>query len=289
MERFKGELPADFVGGRKLIGVGESNHGSHEFFAAKVAIFKDLVKYHGFRSLLLEDRPEVCLPIQNLIENGSGDLSKLIKKLYPVWQCKELVDLIGWMRSVGSLQFIGFDVDQSRVNLDERDKIMSQNITNYLDQTNRKAMVWAHNLHIRKSAQPSTIIEVGNSMGYFLHQHFSESYAAVGQFAGSGSFRATKINIHNSSSRSRKLSVIKLPAAPTNFLEAKLAKLNSGNYFVDFRSSDGVHQVVLDKVYPARSIGWGLVPNWVDTYTEETNVLQQYDGLIFWPHISPAS
>lgn len=41
-----------------LIGLGESSHGTHEFFINKFEIFKQLVTKHGFNTMLFEDNQE---------------------------------------------------------------------------------------------------------------------------------------------------------------------------------------------------------------------------------------
>lgn len=42
----------------RLVGLGESSHGTHEFFYNKFEIFKQLVKKHGFNTMLFEDSQE---------------------------------------------------------------------------------------------------------------------------------------------------------------------------------------------------------------------------------------
>lgn len=42
---------AAVLGGAKVVGLGESTHGTHEFFVAKSEIIKSLVCEHGFNTL----------------------------------------------------------------------------------------------------------------------------------------------------------------------------------------------------------------------------------------------
>lgn len=289
MQRFVDKLPSHFIGDKTLIGIGESNHSSHEFFEAKANIFKDLVINHGYSTFLLEDTPADCQPIQRYIESGEGELGELMNRLYSIWQCAELAGLISWMHNVDKpLQFVGFDADQSKIDMKKRDQIMSENIIGIVENRGGKAMVWAHNTHIQKSMQTEAAEAYSLPMGHFLKEHFGDNYAAVGQFALLGSFRATKIDIEHPHSTDHTLSTINIPATPPDYLEAALASQMSGNYFLDLAQLPKPQLKIMDKIYPARSIGWGLVPDEVNYYTEPTNVMRQFDGLIFYERTSPS-
>ena len=85
--------------GVKVVGMGESTHGTHEFFTMRHRMFKFLVEHHGFNTFFLEADYVVCKPIDNYIKTGEGDPAKLIDAiaLWP-WITQEMLDLVEWMK-----------------------------------------------------------------------------------------------------------------------------------------------------------------------------------------------
>ena len=51
---------AEMLSKAKLVGLGESTHGTHEFFNFKSELFRQLVTDHGFNTLLFEDSQKAC-------------------------------------------------------------------------------------------------------------------------------------------------------------------------------------------------------------------------------------
>ncbi len=101
----------------KVIGVGESTHGTHEFSVIRIAIFKHLVQKHDFNTLFLEASYSSCLRVDNYIKGNEDDLYDIIVnlKLWP-WQTSEMMTLIEWMREYNTmnldteLSFVGIDM-----------------------------------------------------------------------------------------------------------------------------------------------------------------------------------
>ena len=124
-------LLANIVAHARFVGVGESTHGTHEFFEFKASLFKELVLHHRFNTLLLEDSAYVCRDINKYIKYGVGDLPALMSRLYSVWRIEELQELLEWLHKNSSnylLEFIGFDIKQTSGNLSVRDELMAANI-----------------------------------------------------------------------------------------------------------------------------------------------------------------
>jgi erythromycin esterase len=100
----------------KVIGVGESTHGSSEFTVFRHRMFKYLVEKKGFTIFFLEADVSACKRVNRYI-NGAEDDGKealLEIKLWP-WLTQEMLDLVNWMKEHNKtaekkVQFVGCDM-----------------------------------------------------------------------------------------------------------------------------------------------------------------------------------
>ena len=123
---------AEVISKHKIIGPGESTHGTHEFFSFKSELFRRLVTKHGFNTLLFEDSQKACLLVNDYISGKDISLASVCNELYSVWQTEELKQLLIWLknhRSLARVAFIGFDINQAKCSdLSLRDELMAKNI-----------------------------------------------------------------------------------------------------------------------------------------------------------------
>jgi erythromycin esterase-like protein len=195
----------------KLVGVGESSHGTHEFFINRIEIFKELIKNHEFKVIAFEDSVSVIKKINKCI-NGQGlkkELKIAFTQMYKVWQVQEVWDFFVWLSEhKEKIDIVGIDVDQSTVDPDNRDQAMSRKVISLAGEN--KALLWAHNEHVRKDITDG-YPEI--PMGRYLQAEFGSKYVSVGQFFGTGLFSAATIDPNNveNSSRDLKPQKIKLP------------------------------------------------------------------------------
>jgi erythromycin esterase len=102
----------------RVVGVGESAHGGHEFALTKVRLFQMLVKEAAFNVFAIEASHPECVDIDNYVLGGEGDPALLLSRLrFWVTDTAELLDLIKWMRAYNAdpghpqkLRFFGFDM-----------------------------------------------------------------------------------------------------------------------------------------------------------------------------------
>jgi erythromycin esterase len=83
-----------------VIGLGESTHGTAEFFKAKHRIFKYLVENHGYKIFAIEADFGESLFIDEAVQNGNTaaieDLMRS-KMHFWTWKTEEVKDLLEWM------------------------------------------------------------------------------------------------------------------------------------------------------------------------------------------------
>ncbi len=108
-----------YIDNVKLVGMGESTHGTSEFFTMRHKVFKYLVLNHNFNTFFLEADYASCLDIDIYIKSGIGDAKSAVSKinLWP-WETYEMVELVEWMRSYNQnnpnrmLSFVGVDLQK---------------------------------------------------------------------------------------------------------------------------------------------------------------------------------
>ena len=270
---------AEAVSKSRIAGLGESTHGTHEFFDFKSRLLRLLIADHGFNTLLFEDSPDACRPIGDYIAGQDIDLAFAQSQLYPVWQTEELRRLFVWLKKYWpstKVAFAGFDIDQTkRSDLSLRDELMAGNIKAYCQANpNAKAVVWAHNSHVQSigsDIQP-------RPMGSFLKEHFGDRYKAVALLFGKGGVSATRLKNSDMLSRDRSLGVIKIGSPPDYLAESELDALTDAPIFI---AQDQVERLNLPN--KVRSIGWGLVPESANEAVEESDLKRAFDYVVYYP------
>lgn len=262
---------------KHILGVGESTHGTHEFFMFKAEISIEMIVYHGFNTVMLEDRIGVCKALNEWIYKGTGDLDILLKKLYKVWQIKEIKDFIIWLkhnRNKYPVNFVGFDIVQTQKNINQREALMAKNISNYMHKhQDAKSIVWAHNYHVKYSSPYQ-----GRQMGSYLREEFGREYSAVALFFGTGTLCATLMSDSTDYTADRTLDKILVKDLPNDFLEAKLPK-NKNEFPTYLRASD---VDVFSKKSKARSVGWGAVQKNINDYIDFHIISREFDGVVYY-------
>jgi erythromycin esterase len=85
--------------GAKIVGLGESTHGVHEFFGVKHRLVEFLVVELGFSVLALEASYAACQLINRYVMHGVGNPAAVLSgQHYLAWDTEEFAALIGWIR-----------------------------------------------------------------------------------------------------------------------------------------------------------------------------------------------
>ena len=116
------------IGDSRIIGLGESTHGTKEFFQIKHRVFQYLVENHGFSAFVFEmDMAEARIFNDWVQHRRDGSIRDLMidNMYFWTWRTLEVKDLLEWMRNynVGKaledmIGFYGVDTQAERYNKD---------------------------------------------------------------------------------------------------------------------------------------------------------------------------
>lgn len=119
---------------KRLIGLGESTHGTHEFFEMRHRLIRYLVENHGFNTVFMEADYANSLLINEYINGAGGNAKDAVNNLglWP-WITYEVVELVEWLKQyndsnpLSTVEFVGVDVQK----LDETVKRLEHLLAKY--------------------------------------------------------------------------------------------------------------------------------------------------------------
>jgi erythromycin esterase len=111
-------LLKDELATKRIVGMGEATHGTHEFQALKFSVFKFLVTEMHYKLFGLEAGFAESLVVNDYILYGKGNAKQAIRGMhYWMWSNKDFLKMIEWMRTYNSdkpmeqrIRFYGFDM-----------------------------------------------------------------------------------------------------------------------------------------------------------------------------------
>lgn len=112
------------VGNAHIVSLGESTHGTHEFFVAKHWLFQYLVEEHDFTVFAIEANQLATERINAYVKGAPDTTEKAMGGLFGVWYKQEVKELIEWMRDyiahapAQKLEFVGFDMQDPQLPMD---------------------------------------------------------------------------------------------------------------------------------------------------------------------------
>lgn len=112
------------VGDAQVVSLGESTHGTHEFFVAKHHLFRYLVEHKGFPVFAIEANQLSTERINAYVHGAPDTVERTMGGLFGVWYKQEVKDLIEWMRAYNvrkpdaPLSFVGFDMQDPQLPMD---------------------------------------------------------------------------------------------------------------------------------------------------------------------------
>ena len=130
---------------KKLVAVGESSHGTMEFFQMKKEIFKYLASELGYRAFLLETPYCDKTGLNEYTKSGSRNLEDAVDSLsFSVWRIKEIAELLEWIKKFNderpeedSITVYGFDIQKDNRSAK---KVLSEINREELSEEQRKSL-----------------------------------------------------------------------------------------------------------------------------------------------------
>ena len=116
----------------KIIALGESTHGTSEFFKVKHRILQYAILELGVRVFILEDNQLLVERINEYVLLGKGEAETVIRGLFKVWNTEEMLQLIKWVRvyniahPMSMVEFVGMDVQNPQLALNAIDEFLKQ-------------------------------------------------------------------------------------------------------------------------------------------------------------------
>lgn len=108
----------EILRGVRILGLGESTHGTREFFQLKHRITRYLVERHGYRVFSIEAGTLPSRNIDDYVRKGKGDRAQALASVgYWTWDTEEVTALIDWLREYNlsaprgdEVRFAGIDI-----------------------------------------------------------------------------------------------------------------------------------------------------------------------------------
>ncbi|WP_256358300.1 erythromycin esterase family protein [Bacillus sp. sid0103] len=134
------------IGDAKFVLLGESSHGTSEFYSLRAELSKKLIKEKGFSFIAVEGDWPACQSINQYIKGfnpTSKDITRVLESFnrWPTWMWAnhEIIDLIEWLKDYNQQKngahkvgFYGLDVYSLWESMDE--------IIRYLERTNSPSL-----------------------------------------------------------------------------------------------------------------------------------------------------
>jgi erythromycin esterase len=110
----------DLCRGASIIALGESTHGTSEFFRLKHRLLEYSIRELGVRVFAIEDNQVIVEKVNNYILGAKGNARNAMYGMFSVWQNEEVHNMIQWLRDYNDahaddkIQFAGFDLQDIR-------------------------------------------------------------------------------------------------------------------------------------------------------------------------------
>jgi len=122
----------DVVGAARVVALGESTHGTREFFQVKHRLLEHLVERRGFRVFGIEANQVAVERIDRYVRGGPGTAREVMRAMFAVWNTEEMHALVEWMREYNAahpsaqVRFVGYDMQDHRTPADSLSAFLAE-------------------------------------------------------------------------------------------------------------------------------------------------------------------
>ncbi|HMU60922.1 MAG TPA: erythromycin esterase family protein [Gemmatimonadales bacterium] len=108
------------VGHARLVGLGESTHGTSEFFQVKHRLLEHLVQAQRFDLFAIEANQVAVERLNAFVLGGPGTSRDAMRVMFRVWNTEEMEALVLWMRRYNAdhpdrpVRFVGYDMQDQQ-------------------------------------------------------------------------------------------------------------------------------------------------------------------------------
>lgn len=112
------------AGDAQIIALGESTHGTSEFFRIKHRLLEYAVKEMGATVFAIEANQLAVEAVNRYVLHGEGKAREAMSVMFNVWNTEEMLALIEWMRAYNlenpqnKVEFVGFDMQDPQLPID---------------------------------------------------------------------------------------------------------------------------------------------------------------------------
>jgi erythromycin esterase len=109
------------VGDARAVGLGESTHGTREFFQMKHRLVRHLVEDLGFTLFAVEANQMAVRRLDAYVMGDTGTTRKAMRVMFRVWNTEEMEALVDWIRDwnrthpARPVRFIGYDMQDHQI------------------------------------------------------------------------------------------------------------------------------------------------------------------------------
>ncbi|TDD79189.1 erythromycin esterase family protein [Actinomadura darangshiensis] len=226
---------APLVRDAKIVALGAAARQTRELSVVAHRIVRLLVEQEGFRTVALEGDVPARLGLDVHVATGEGDPRELLAEARAFWQTREILDLVGWMRSYNQrhpedpVRFAQPPDKPLRHTarpdgLAALERTLADDVVSWQEQSDDKVVYWGGMAHTAvgdpRTVSPSQPPETHRNMGGYLRERLGSDYRSIGLTLARGSIG------------------VPLPAPGADFVDAVLsaAAADRAGYILNLRA-----------------------------------------------------
>lgn len=112
------------IGPARIVALGESTHGTSEFFRLKHRVLEHLVRERGVRLFAIEANTFSAERVNAWVQGGPGTVGDAMRGMFQVWNTTEMAALLEWLRTwngehpASVVRFVGYDMQDHQTPID---------------------------------------------------------------------------------------------------------------------------------------------------------------------------